>query len=156
MARDKAELLAMGARIKELRELHGLKQQYIADKVGVELRTYQFWQAGKSPPEQENLEKLAELFGVTPKYILKGDTPEPLADDATARLDAIEQRLAAIEEQLGQLLGAASIDGESRGDLADRIVKTVERAINQRASEVARPPQRRGSGRARSRRQDAA
>jgi transcriptional regulator with XRE-family HTH domain len=95
MAKDEVELLEMGARIKELRESHGFKQQWIADQIGVELRTYQFWQAGKSRPEQQHLEKLAALFHVTPKYLLRGETPELLA----ARTD----QLTRMEDQISRL-----------------------------------------------------
>lgn len=93
MARDEQQLREMGARIKELRLAHGYKQQWIADQIGVTLRTYQNWQAGATPPEQENLEKLAELFEVEPRYIMRGDTPDLLGTmggDALARLERIE------------------------------------------------------------------
>lgn len=102
MARDEVALLEMAARIKELRESHGYKQQFVADKVGVELRTYQFWQQGKHAPEQDALEKLAKLFGVTPKYILRGDTPDLSSRD---QLDRIEQRLERMQAVIEQLAG---------------------------------------------------
>lgn len=117
MAREKTELLEMGERIRELRKLHGFKQQWIADQIGVQLRTYQFWQAGKSPPEQENLEKLAALFGVEPKYILNGETPElPMSRDA---------QLTRIEEKVDQLCGLLLGDGEPVADVAVRLLKAT-------------------------------
>lgn len=74
---DRAQLAAMGQRILSLRREHGHKQQFVAEHVGVVLRTYQFWQQGKSPPSQEHLEKLAELYGVEPRWILFGETTSP-------------------------------------------------------------------------------
>lgn len=105
MARDEVKLLEMGERIRELRESHGYKQEWIADQVGVKLRTYQFWQQGKHPPEQDSLEKLAQLFGVTPRYILKGETPDLLGggQDVIARLERIEQRFSILERIEAQL-----------------------------------------------------
>jgi transcriptional regulator with XRE-family HTH domain len=93
--RAEVELLEMGQRIAELRESHGYKQEWIADQVGVKLRTYQFWQQGKHPPTGDALEKLAELFGVTPRYILKGETPDLFAgqNEVAQRLDRIEAQL---------------------------------------------------------------
>lgn len=100
MARDETELLEMGARITELRAAHGFKQQWIADQIGVSLRAYQFWQAGASPPEQESLEKLAKLFGVTPKYILKGETPDLHDETQLDRIETKLDRLLAVIEPL--------------------------------------------------------
>jgi transcriptional regulator with XRE-family HTH domain len=123
MARDETELLEMGLRIKELRKSHGYKQQWIADQVGVELRTYQFWQAGDFAPEQENLEKLAALFGVTPKYILKGETPELLSD----RRDQLDR----IEAKLDQLLAPG-------GNVRERLAEVEEIQETERADLLAR------------------
>lgn len=100
MARDQAQLLEMGERIRQLREAHGYKQQWIADQVGVTLRSYQFWQAGKSPPEQENLEKLAKLFGVKPKYILQGDTPDLASNGQDSTLTEILELLRRLDARL--------------------------------------------------------
>lgn len=123
--RDERELLEMGERIRELRVQHGYKQQWIADKVGVTLRTYQFWQAGKSPPEQENLEKLAKLFGVSPKYILRGETPDPVtnghATDLSARVDEIAKQ---VNELHALLLGDG--DAELVAGLAARLLQAAE------------------------------
>lgn len=99
MARDETAMLEMGLRIKELRESKGFKQQWIADQVGVSLRMFQFWQAGASKPEGENLIKLSEILGVTPTFILRGETPE-LLSDRKDQLTAIQEQLAAQQEQL--------------------------------------------------------
>jgi transcriptional regulator with XRE-family HTH domain len=111
VARDEVQLLEMGQRIAELRESNGYKQQWIADKVGVTLRTYQFWQAGKFPPEQENLEKLAKLFNVTPRFILKGETPAPFVNGADRSeilelLRRLDQRLTDAETRRADGLAA--------------------------------------------------
>lgn len=124
MARDQTQLLAMGARIKELRESHGLKQQWIADQVGVSLRTYQFWQEGKSPPSQDNLEKLADIFGVTTRYIMRGDTPD--LSGSAGRLERIEADVAYIKRLTEMLAG-------------DAIVQAVHQATRQAAQQDAEP-----------------
>lgn len=140
MARDETELLEMGARIKELREAHGFKQQWIADQIGVTLRTYQFWQAGASPPEQENLEKLALLFGVTPKYILKGETPTPVHDRGP-QLDRIENLLntlmlvtddqrEATAARIRELMAQQCLDQTALARKADLSEKTISRLLN--------------------------
>lgn len=104
VARDRAQLLEMGARIAELRSASGLRQQAVADYCGVELRSYQFWQQGKHPPTGVALEKLAELFNVTPQYILRGTTPEPLGGmESKDKLDRIESKLDEIQRQLDDI-----------------------------------------------------
>lgn len=130
MARDQTELLEMGERIADLRRATGLKQQYIADYCGVQLRTYQFWQQGKHPPEQESLEKLAELFGVTTKYILKGHTPDlfgPGESKIADQLSAINSRLNRLQAVLEELAGRKvveaalrALDQEDESDSSER------------------------------------
>jgi transcriptional regulator with XRE-family HTH domain len=101
-----AELLAMGARIQDLRAASGLGQKTVADYCGVELRTYQFWQQGKHPPGGERLQKLSELFRsrgldyATESYILRGP--------ALAEADSVDvvRELAEVKEQLRQINAA--------------------------------------------------
>lgn len=131
MARERLDLLEMGQRIARLRRDHGFSQQYIADYVGVRLRTYQFWQQGKSPPEQENLEKLAELFGVTPKYILKGETPELLVQRED-QLDRIEAEVTAIRKALEAGLNEASARDLAIGEQLDEVLRLVSAPRRQR------------------------
>jgi transcriptional regulator with XRE-family HTH domain len=152
---------AIAERVARRMEAQGLTNEQLAYKAGVSVKTVSRILNARHEPRGATIEKVAGAIGYTESE-LRGAPPPPLGlgapdpDEVPAQLAAIEKRLAAIEDQLGQLLGAASIDDESGGDLFDRIVKTVEWALNQPASEVAQPPQRRGSGRARSRRQDAA
>lgn len=102
MAKDEAALLEMGIRIAQLRRENGLTQQEIADYCDVDKRTYQFWQAGDTDPKGPNLLKLAKILGVTPKYILRGETPEPLSLHAS-QLDRIEQAIADLATRLEEL-----------------------------------------------------
>lgn len=163
--RYKVELgRAIAARRKHL----GMTQKDLADATHYkEAQTVSRWERGENLPA--DLEVVAKALdwsisdlvagieapdGRAARYLglraVDSQVTPDLADALTTdkeRLAAIEQRLATIEEQLGQLLVAAGADGESRGDLSDRIVKIVERAINQRATEVARPQPRRARDR---------
>jgi transcriptional regulator with XRE-family HTH domain len=130
MAKDETRLLEMGARIKELREANGYRQQWIADEVGVSLRAYQLWQEGKVAPEQENLEKLAELFHVAPRFITRGDTPNPFGGDQLDR----------IEEKLDRLLAAIETveiqdDDEIQNTLEQELSEAVEQDEEQASSD---------------------
>ena len=52
-------------RLKELRKNKGLKQQEIAELLGVKRNAYSDWENGKTEPSFENLIKLADLLEVT-------------------------------------------------------------------------------------------
>lgn len=52
-------------KLKVLRKNKGLKQQEIADILGVKRNTYSDWENGKSKPNYEKLEKIADFFSVS-------------------------------------------------------------------------------------------
>ena len=52
-------------RLKELRLKKGLKQQELAEILGIKRNTYSDWENGKTEPSFENLVKLADLFKVS-------------------------------------------------------------------------------------------
>ena len=52
-------------RLKRLRKNKGLKQQEIADILGVKRNTYSDWENGKTEPSFGNLVKLADFFDVS-------------------------------------------------------------------------------------------
>lgn len=54
-----------GDNIKRLRKNKGLKQQELAEILGIKRNTYSDWENGKTEPSFENLIKLADLFEVS-------------------------------------------------------------------------------------------
>jgi transcriptional regulator with XRE-family HTH domain len=59
-----------GDNIKRLRKNKGLKQQEIADILGVKRNTYSDWENGKTEPKLGNVVKLAHVFGTTTDELL--------------------------------------------------------------------------------------
>ena len=57
-------------RIKELRKERKLKQQELADKFSVKLRTYQGYEYGESYPEVAKLLTIADFFDVSLDYLM--------------------------------------------------------------------------------------
>lgn len=57
-------------RLKELRIQHGLLQKDVAIKLGVDRTTYVKYENGKSEPNNETLQKLADIFNTSTDYIL--------------------------------------------------------------------------------------
>ena len=59
-----------GDNIKRLRKNKGLKQQEIAELLGVKRNTYSDWENGKTEPKLENVVKLAQVFNTTTDELL--------------------------------------------------------------------------------------
>ena len=71
----------MGTRIADLRQKKGLTQAELAKRIGVNKSTIAFWEQGRGKPYPQNIQTLADFFGVTPAYLTVGDTtpkPEPI------------------------------------------------------------------------------
>ena len=66
-------MIIIPERLKQLRKEHHLTQQNVADRLGVKLRTYQYYE-GKDDkshrPDLETLVALADLFEVSVDYLI--------------------------------------------------------------------------------------
>ena len=56
--------------LKELLQSKGLKQKWLANKMGVSEVTVSSWCAGKSVPRKVHLQKLCELLDISIKTIV--------------------------------------------------------------------------------------
>lgn len=78
-------------RIKHLRTIAGIKQIDLASRLNVRQGTISNWESGKTEPDIESLQKLADIFGTTVDYVLGGGTTsdhKPLASDEEQLLSA--------------------------------------------------------------------
>lgn len=60
-------------KLKEYRIKLHLTQQQVADRIGINQRTYSGYENGQSEPSIENLIKLAKLFGVSVDTLIEND-----------------------------------------------------------------------------------
>ena len=68
----------IGAKIAELRREHNMKQDELAEMLGVTPQAVSKWENGASMPDIALLPKLANIFGVTIDDLFGADrTPEP-------------------------------------------------------------------------------
>ena len=79
----------MNNRIKECRKAAGMSQKYVSMTLGLAGPSISNWESGKTKPTNENLVRLASLFGVTVDYLLGIDSTKPqekapTQDDARA------------------------------------------------------------------------
>lgn len=64
--------LELGRRIRLLREMAGLSQQQLANKVGISRSAVAFWETGRSGHVGKHLGSLAQVLGVEPEVLLTG------------------------------------------------------------------------------------
>lgn len=69
-------------RLAELRKSNGLSQQQFAKIFGVAQNTVSNWENGNRLVDTENLQKIADYFGVTTDYILCRDS-KPISQSST-------------------------------------------------------------------------
>ncbi|KYC82627.1 helix-turn-helix domain-containing protein [Bacillus sp. FSL W8-0445] len=66
-------------KLKKLREERKLKQQDVADKLGIARTTYASYEQGKREPDHATLVKIADFFGVSLDFLLR-DVSEDFQD----------------------------------------------------------------------------
>ena len=68
-------MIILSGRLKQLRKEHHLTQQNVADRLGVKMRTYQYYESDTDTahrPDLETLVVLADLYGVSVDYLISG------------------------------------------------------------------------------------
>jgi|GEM_PF-333486 len=65
--------MSFGSRLKELRELHGMKQQELATSLGVKNTAISNYELGISSPKEEVMFKIFDFFNVTPNYMFQDE-----------------------------------------------------------------------------------
>ena len=61
-----------------LRNMHGISQEELAEKIGISRQAYAKWESGATVPDIEKCKALADFFGVTVDSLLKTETEETL------------------------------------------------------------------------------
>lgn len=93
----------IGVRIGRLRESKGITQAELAAAVGVKRETVAQWETGARDIKTDSTVKLADYFGVTCDYLLRGVKAENvdihkrigLSDEAIASLEMFQENLTA-------------------------------------------------------------
>lgn len=99
---------AFAERLTELRENSGKKRQEVADDICISRASLEYYEKGKRKPDIEVLLKLADYYGVTCDYLLKGVKTENIKiHEATGLSDkAIEVLQKFIEISKGGVLNS--------------------------------------------------
>jgi len=81
--RMKEIALAVGQRIKEIREEAGLSQERFAREIDRSRQTIYEAEAGRRIPDWETLERIAEYGGLDPRELLQSPAPGPASRNRT-------------------------------------------------------------------------
>ena len=68
-------------RLRELRKSKGISLKELGTIIGVAESTMSLYESGKRQPDYETLLKLAEYYGVTVDYLLRGSEEEQLPEE---------------------------------------------------------------------------
>lgn len=67
----------MRHRLKEERMKRSWTQRFVAEKIGITTRAYQYYERGKRDPLLDTANKLEDLFGINQRELLvRNDTPD--------------------------------------------------------------------------------
>ena len=91
----------LGQRIEQARTAKGLSQAELCGQLGIRSATLKNWERNQSQPRSNRLITLAGLLGVSPLWLLEGETPgstsgAPLRSDPMAQL---QRKLARVIQQ---------------------------------------------------------
>lgn len=104
----------VGVRIAEARRRAGLGRDELGDHLGVRSATVRRWENGGSSPRPNHLDRLADVLGVSPSWLVDGRGESPADDE----LDEVRRELASLRgaltdaldslDRMSQRLGPAS------------------------------------------------
>lgn len=66
----------IGARLRQFRMQASLKQEELADKIGVAKKTLQRWEYGETSPKASDMTRLCQVLGISEAELLHGPKEE--------------------------------------------------------------------------------
>lgn len=112
----------IGKRIKMLRESEGLSMEQLAERVGVSKVSVHKWEAGKvDNMKRTHIAKVAEVFGVSPAYLLGFEGKQTVAVE-------VERPASSEERMLVYLYKLLSEENKAR------LVETINRMITEQGA----------------------
>ncbi|MED3727683.1 helix-turn-helix transcriptional regulator [Priestia filamentosa] len=73
--------VALGKRLKKLREVKNMSQENLAQQMNVSRRAIYRWETNKNYPDMDNLIKLSKIYAITPDELVK---EEQISQNKTA------------------------------------------------------------------------
>jgi len=119
--------MTFGEKIKELRLLKRLAQREVAQEIGVTLRTYQNYEAGKIPREKEVLVRFSKFYNVPVESLL--DDKELFFLEVTERFgERGSQQAKKILADTQAYLAGGDLSDEEREDFMESLMRMFLRS----------------------------
>lgn len=113
-------MLDISETLKSIRKKNGYTLQYVAESIGIAVRTYQNYEYGLREVSAETLNSLADFYGVTTDYLLGRNTGELNNIDKLER----EFNMSALEKRI--LEGYLDLSDDMRGNFMEFLQKSVQ------------------------------
>jgi transcriptional regulator with XRE-family HTH domain len=91
--------VSFGKRLKEARGAKKLTQEEAAKKLGIDHTTISKYENNKSEPDNETLQRLAELYGVSISYLYGENNKRQEENDYKRRLNEEFDKLSKINQE---------------------------------------------------------
>lgn len=105
----------IGAKIKQLRQLNGMDQKELANKLNISNKTVSSWESNRTQPKMEMIELLCEIFGC----------------QKTDFMDENDYSLKLNDEEVKLILEYRKTDSSSK-EMINRILHYVDSSNKQR------------------------
>lgn len=105
----------------QLRKRKGLTQQELAQEIGVSRKSIQYYEEGDRLPRRKVINRMCEVFNVSPEFILSEDERFIVA---ATEADGTRGRITA--EQVVENVGALFAGGELSEEDKDAVMKAIQ------------------------------
>jgi transcriptional regulator with XRE-family HTH domain len=113
-------LPSIGDRLLAERKRKGMKQKHVAAKIGVTAPTLRGYESGYRNPNPDTVAKLAELYGVSIKYLITGSH----SDEPTLGTEQDKELSDILDEFTRQMEGRPLSDEEKK-----QVLNTITEVI---------------------------
>lgn len=108
------DLIAIGQRLKAVREKARLPQEEFGQRLGIVLRTYASYERGERPLSVEGLKALYEEFQVDPIWLLFGPEAGAQQGPTRQRLDLLVEIIVTVEQRLARARQKLPLEKKAR------------------------------------------
>ena len=104
-------------RLKDLRKANKISQQGLSNEIGVSRSTIAMWETGKSEPANDDLNRIADFFGVSLDYLLGRSNIKNIAEGVSHAVEVLSSPPDKINASINQAFKTKKSPVESdKGD----------------------------------------
>ncbi len=110
----------LGGRIVRAREALGLDEMEAAQRVSVNLETYQNWETDRDEPRANKLSMLAMCLSVSPTWLIYGRGKSPISESVSEEVVNIREQLTRVKDLQAQTTQAIEMLDQAVSRLVKR------------------------------------